>query len=384
MFTLITNGEVYAPRPLGRMDVLIAAGKIVRVGAVDRHALDALGVEYRVLEARGCYVVPGFIDPHVHLLGGSGESGFNTQTPEFHLSEIVQDGTTTVVGTLGVDATMKTMAGLLARAKGLKADGLNAYVWTGGYDAPHASILGSVREDVMFIEEVIGAGEVAISDPRAMQLTTPQLGKLLSDTHVGGMLSGKAGIVHFHVGELPTRLQPLRDVLDAGGVEPCWMYATHLNRSDELMEEGVELAKKGMFVDVDTIEGDAHRWLRLYMDAGGPPENFTFSSDASATGTGKLYQAVRSCVVEHDFPLEQILSHVTLNTARILKLPQKGEIATGKVGDAVVLGRDDLDVVHVVSRGVPLVEDGRLCAAEAFLDISDRHIHMVGTKDPNG
>jgi len=384
MFTLITNGEVYAPRPLGRADVLIAAGRIVRVGAVDRRALDALGVEYRVLDARGCYVVPGFIDPHVHLLGGSGESGFNTQTPEFHLSEIVRDGTTTVVGTLGVDATMKTMAGLLARAKGLKADGLNAYVWTGGYDAPHASILASVREDVMFIEEVIGAGEVAISDPRAMQLTTSQIAKLLSDTHVGGMLAGKAGLVHFHVGELPSRLQPLRDVLDAGGVEPCWMYATHLNRTPELMREGVELARRGMFADVDTIEGDAHRWLRLYLDGGGPPENLTFSSDASATGPGKLYQAVRSCVVEHDFALEQILPHVTSNTARILQLPQKGQIATGRVGDVVVLGRDDLEVVHVVSRGVPLVEDGRLTASEAFLDISDRDIHMVGTKEQDG
>ena len=64
-------------------------------------------------------MVPGLIDPHIHLLGGSGETGFSTQTPEFFISEIVRFGVTTVVGTLGVDTTMKTMAGLLAKVKAL-------------------------------------------------------------------------------------------------------------------------------------------------------------------------------------------------------------------------------------------------------------------------
>jgi beta-aspartyl-dipeptidase (metallo-type) len=380
MFTLIENGQVYAPRPLGPVSVLIAAGWIVRVGTVDRWSLDALGVEYRVLDAGGGYVVPGLIDPHVHLLGGSGETGFNTQTPEFHLGEIVRHGTTTVVGTLGVDTTMKTMAGLLARAKGLKADGLNAFVWTGGYDALHSSIMQTVRDDVMFIEEVIGAGEVAISDERAMELTPRQIAKLVSDTHVGGMLAGKAGLTHFHVGELDTRLQPIRDVLELGGVQPEWMYATHVNRGEKLMDEAVALAKQGMRFDVDTIEGDAHRWLRLYLERGGPAECLTFSSDASATGTGKVHEALRSCVLEHGFDLEQVLPHVTSNTARILQIGEKGEIRTGCVGDVLVMDRG-LEVVHVVSRGRPLVEDGRLVAREAFLEISDREIHIVGTKE---
>ncbi|HET6765679.1 MAG TPA: hypothetical protein VFH27_18495 [Longimicrobiaceae bacterium] len=67
-----------------------------------------------------------------------------------------------------------------------------------------------------------------------------------------------------------------------------------------------------------------------------------------------------------------------------LGVPHKGQIATGRLGGVVVLGRDDLAVVNVVSRGVPLVEDGRLVAREAFLDISDREIHMVGTREQDG
>ena len=61
---------------------------------------------------------------------------FATQTPEIHLTEIVRAGITTVVGTLGVDNTMKTMAGLLAKVKALKEEGLSAYLWSGGYSVP--------------------------------------------------------------------------------------------------------------------------------------------------------------------------------------------------------------------------------------------------------
>jgi len=39
-------------------------------------------------------VTPGFIDPHEHLLGVSGEEGFATQTPEISVSEIICAGIT--------------------------------------------------------------------------------------------------------------------------------------------------------------------------------------------------------------------------------------------------------------------------------------------------
>src|SRR5215210_8517362 len=169
MLTLIEGGDVYAPEHLGRQSILLVDGKIGKVGDIDRNAVEAVGLEVDVIDASGCMVCPGFIDPHEHLLGGSGEEGFATQTPEISLSEIVTAGITTVVGTLGVDTTMKTMAGLLAKAKALKEEGLSAYIWSGGYDIPPTSIMKNVREDMMFIDEVIGSGEIAISDERATE-----------------------------------------------------------------------------------------------------------------------------------------------------------------------------------------------------------------------
>src|SRR5215207_211010 len=186
MLTLIEGGDVYAPEHLGTQSILLVDGKIGRIGDVDRRAVEAVGLDVDVIDATGCMICPGFIDPHEHLLGGSGEKGFATQSPEIHLSEIIRAGITTVVGTLGVDTTMKTMAGLLAKAKALEEEGLSAYIWSGGYDVPPATIMNSVREDMMFIDEVIGAGEIAIADERAIEPELHKLARVVTEAQVGG------------------------------------------------------------------------------------------------------------------------------------------------------------------------------------------------------
>ncbi|HEX8694629.1 MAG TPA: amidohydrolase family protein [Longimicrobium sp.] len=381
MLTLIENGEVYGPEPLGKRSVLLTDGRIAKVGEVDREAVEALDVECRVIDASGCIVAPGLIDPHIHLLGGSGESGFSTQTPEFFIGEIVRFGITTVVGVLGVDTTMKTMAGLLAKVKALKEDGLNAFAWTGGYNVPPTSIMESVRDDIMFIEEVLGAGEVAISDHRGLDPSPRELARIAADCHVGGMLSRKAGLLHLHVGEGEGRLKPLREALDGFSVEPGWFYPTHVARSEELMEEAADLAKKGMPVDIDVVEEDLPKWLRFYLDHGGPPERLTVSSDASVTSPRVLWEQVRSCIRDHCFPPEQVLALVTRNTAQILRLKNKGQLGKGMMGDVLVLEEDSLEIVHVFSNGIPMVRDGDLVREESFLEDSNREIRLKGRKN---
>ncbi|HET6233326.1 MAG TPA: amidohydrolase family protein [Longimicrobiaceae bacterium] len=381
MLTLIENGEVYTPDPVGRQSILLTDGKIGKVGKVDRRAVEALGLETTVIDASGCIVIPGLIDPHQHLLGGSGEEGFNTQTPEFFIAEIVAHGITTIVGVLGVDTTMKTMPGLLAKVKGLKEDGLNAYCWSGGYAVPPTSIMQSVREDIMFIDEVIGAGEVAISDLRGIDPSPRDLARLATDCYVGGMLAKKAGLVHVHVGDRPSRLQPLRDVLEGFNVEPCWFYATHIERSKTLMREAIALAKKGMPVDIDTVEEDLPKWLRYYRENGGPPDLLTISSDASINSPRVVWEQIRSCIRDHGSAIEEVIPHATRNTARILKLAHKGELAKGKAGDVVILEKETLEIVHVLSDGLQMVRDGRLVCQEKFLENSNREVHLVGQKD---
>jgi dihydroorotase-like cyclic amidohydrolase len=101
MLTLIENGEIYSPEPGGVKSILIAFNKILRIGDIERRAVESLGVEAEYVDAANCYITPGLIDPHQHLLGGSGERGFASQTPEISASEIIEAGITTVVGLLG-------------------------------------------------------------------------------------------------------------------------------------------------------------------------------------------------------------------------------------------------------------------------------------------
>lgn len=384
MLTLFENGELYAPEPRGQASLLADGEKILEVGEVDRQALDRLGVEYEVVDAPGQLVVPGFLDVHEHLLGGSGEGGFSEQTPEIDLTEILAAGITTVVGCLGVDTTMKTMPGLLARAKALREEGMTAFVWTGGYNVPPTTILRSVREDIMFIAEVLGAGEVAIADERSMDPSPHDLAKLVNDAHVGGMLSRKAGVTHFHVGPGAKRLKLLRTLIDEYDVQPGWLYPTHVGRSEKLLREAVALVKQGSTVDPDTVEKDLPKWLKLYLDGGGDPGRLTVSSDASITGPGNVHGQLRACVLDHGFPLEQVLPLVTANPARVLQLADKGRLEAGRDADVVVLARDSLDVVEVVARGRRMVRDGRLAVTEHFLEKSDRDVRLTGKKSPAG
>ncbi len=249
--TLIENGEVFAPEPMGKTSILCAAGKIIKIGEIDWRALENAGVEIEAIDASGCIVAPGLIDPHQHILGGSGEQGFASQTPEIAASEIAAAGTTTVVGCPGVDAMMKTLPGLLAKAKGL-----TAFVWSGGYNVPTTTITDSIRNDILFVKEIIGAGEIAISDERSTDPQPHELARLIGNAFVGGMLAGKAGVTHFHTGENEKRLKILNVLLDEYDVKPESIYPTHVERSEELMREAVALTKRGCFVDVDAVEED--------------------------------------------------------------------------------------------------------------------------------
>ena len=357
MILLVRNGELYDPAPRGRASVLVAGGAVLKVGDVDRAALDALGAEYEVVDAAGRVVVPGLIDPHEHLLGGSGEGGFSAQTPEIRAGEILLGGITTVVGTLGVDTTMKNMPGLIGRAKALREQGLTAFAWTGGYDVPAATVTGSVRNDILFIAEVIGAGEIAIADERSLDPSAHELAKLASEAFIGGHLAKKAGLTHIHVGPGEKRLALLRGLVDEFDVTPEWLYPTHVERSEKLMGEAIKLAKLGATVDVDVVERDLPRWLRYYRDHHGPPDRLTVSTDASISSPRDLLAQVRACVAA-GFELADVLPHVTANTARALKLGAKGTIAAGADADLVVLEAGSLEVVEVIAGGRRLVRNG--------------------------
>ena len=383
MLTLIENGDIYAPEHKGRAPILLANGKIEKIGKINRRALDELGCEYEVIDAEDCFVTPGIIDPHQHLLGGSGEGSLALQSPELFLTEIVRAGITTVVGVLGVDTTMKTMEGLLARVKGLAEEGLSTRMWTGGYNIPPMTITESVRTDMLFIDEVVGAGEIAISDERSLQTSIDELARHVLDTHIGGLLSGKAGITHFHVGPGAKRLEPLRQILNDHEIKAEWLYPTHISRSPELMAEAIGLAREGAYVDLDTVQQELAKDVKFYLDNGGPADRLTVSSDADSGTPDILFDQLCGLVVKKKMPLELVLSFCTSNTAKVLKLENKGRLDEGNDADLLVLKKASLEIVEVIALGKRMVKEGSVAVRERFLEESHRNVRLTGDEyDP--
>jgi beta-aspartyl-dipeptidase (metallo-type) len=373
---LVEGAELFAPEPLGRRNLLIVHDRIEAID-VDGAALARAGVELEVLDGTGCFAMPGLVDPHAHLIGGSGEEGFATQTPGINASELWRAGITTVVGTLGTDTTTRTMAPLLASVKALRGEGLSAFAWSGGYDA--RALTGSVRDDIVLVEEIIGAGELAIADKRGMQYTTAEIARLAADCYVAGTLTGKAGLLHLHTGDSSARLRIVREVLEQFDVLPSTFYPTHVERTEELMMEAIDLTRRGMSIDLDVYDEDLTRWLPFYRQHGGDPALITASSDAAISAPGKLLEQLMACVRQNIAPLHEVIAMGTSNAARILKI-NSGVLAPGRVAHLLLVDASTQELRTVVCGGRVVLRGGTLEARERFLEKSNRTISLLGGK----
>ena len=162
-FTLLQGAHLYAPEDRGICDVLVANGKII---AVASNIPSDIVPDCTVVDLSGQILCPGFIDQHVHLIGGGGEAGPTTRTPEVALSRLTEAGVTSVVGLLGTDSISRHPESLLAKTRALNEEGISAWMLTGAYHVPSRTITGSVEKDVAIIDRVIGV-KCAISDHRS-------------------------------------------------------------------------------------------------------------------------------------------------------------------------------------------------------------------------
>lgn len=383
MITLIKNGELYSPDYIGTKSVLIIGEKIINIGDINEEKLLGLGLDVQVIDAAGSIVLPGLIDPHVHLMGGGGEGGFATRTPEIQLSEITKSGITTVVGCIGTDGTTRHMTSLLAKARGLEEEGITTYIYTGNYHVPTPTITSSVKDDVILIDKVIGAGEIAISDSRSAQPSSHEIAKLTAEARVGGLLSNKAGVTHFHVGIGKERLSFLHRILEDYEIPPSNIYATHITRSKELLDDAIALSNKGAFVDI-TADHETGDWIKYFKENGGNMEQLTISSDGNGSlpkfndegqlvGYGvaspqTLFIQVVSAIKENRLPISEVLSLVTRNTANALQLNQKGLLKEKCDADVLILEKETLDIEHVISRGQHMIREKEVLVKGTFED----------------
>lgn len=383
MLKLIKNGEIYSPKYLGKKDILITGEKIGYMA--DSINIPSDFVEVEVIDAENFLVVPGFIDGHVHITGGGGEGGFKSRTPEIHLSDITSGGVTTVIGVLGTDGTTRTMTNLLAKSYALEEEGISCYVLTGSYQVPVRTVTGSIQDDIILIEKIIGVGELALSDHRSSQPTIEEIARIAAEARVGGILSGKAGVVNIHMGDGERNFSFIQKIVDETEIPPRQFILTHILRSEKLFEASIDYAKKGGLVDFTTstselsIEKDKltpGKALKIMLKEGVNVKNITFTSDGQGSlpkfdkerryiglGVGKvtsLYAAVRDAIVSEKVPIEDAISVITSNPANNYMLKNKGYIKVGKDADIVLLNKNDLNIDTVIAKGKTMYENGEV------------------------
>ncbi|WP_089754521.1 beta-aspartyl-peptidase [Halobacillus alkaliphilus] len=389
MIKLIKNAVLYTPEFSGKKDVLIADQRVAEVR--DFIDMSSKTGSVRVIEAEGKILTPGFIDGHVHITGGGGEGSFRSRTPELKLTDATKNGVTTVVGVIGTDGTTRTMTNLVAKARALREEGLSCYAHTGSYQVPVKTLTGKIEDDIILIDLIIGAGEIAIADHRSSQPTVEEMAKIASQARIGGMLAGKKGVVNVHVGDSKEGLSLIEEVVSATDMPISQFYPTHINRTSKLFEEGINYALKGGFVDFTTStipkfiedgEVKSSEALKRMLDRGVPVEQITFTSDAQGslpdfdekgnlTGmkVGRiqsLYEAFKEAVKQQRVSLEDALKVITSNPSQILGLHNKGIIEAGKDADLVLMDPESLEIHTVLSKGQEMVADGEVMVHGTF------------------
>ena len=365
--------------------MLTCAGRIVAVGT----GLEApRQVTCETVDLDGKRLIPGLLDAHAHVGGGGGEAGFASRVPPLALTALSTAGVTTVVGVLGTDTVTRTMEDLVARTLGLREEGLSAYCWTGGYEVPPRTLTGSVRRDIVFCDPIVGAGETAISDHRSAQPTFDELVRLAADCHVAGLTSGKAGVLHLHLGDGARGLSPVARALAETELPARVFHPTHVNRNPRLFEEAQALAKAApLYVDVtafpvdpDDPAIDAARAVGTWLDRGLPRERLTVSSDGGGclpvfdghghvcrmdVGSAAMLGQTLRALLADGRALGEVLPCFTSNVAALLRLGRKGRIAPDGDADLCVLDAAG-GIEAVMARGQWLVRGGRALVRGRF------------------
>lgn len=379
MALLIKNARVFAPNDLGRQNVLMVGEQIAAIGPDLTCDLPDL----ETIDASGRILTPGLFDQHIHVTGGGGEGGPATRTPELVLSELIRSGTTSVVGVSGTDFTTRSIPNLLAKVRALKTEGVSAWMYTSNYRYPATTLTDSVANDLFFVPEVLGV-KIALGDHRSSFPTTQQVLALLADIRVGGMIAGKTGFLHIHLGNIPGAFAMFDEII-ARGFPVRHIRPTHCGRIRHVFDAAVEFALKGGHIDITTGASccfdNASLAVLAALEAGVDPKLITLSTDGHGSvprfnekgemaglGVGGVegnLLAFKRLVGDYGMAIEKALPFVTSNVASALGLADQGVVAKGACGNACLF-TEDFRLTDVVARGRVMMREGEVVVKGTF------------------
>ena len=347
---VVRGGRVFSvfTREWLDVDVAVADGWIAGLGEYD-------GDE--VVDASGCYVVPGFVDAHLHL-----ES--SKLLPDEFARLVLPLGTTAVVadpheianvlGTDGVHWLLDASADIPLDVYFMASSSVPA----SDYESPRRALSEGDLEALLRRRRVLGIAEM-MNFPGVVSGDTAELAKLALATHVDGHAPGVRG----------------RDLQ---------AYAAAGIRSDHeasTLDEGRERLRAGMWLLIR--EASAARNLRtlLPLVAEYGPARMAFCTDdrepEHIAEDGHVNAIVRDAVAFGIAP-EDALVMASHNAALYHRLDHLGAIAPGRQADLLLLGDLEQFVPELVlKRGRPVV-----AIPESTVPDWVRHTVRIGALGP--
>lgn len=398
---LIKNGHLVDPANNidNRMDILISGGKILEVSEnIGENSASASGAE--IINASGKYIMPGFIDLHVHLR----EPGFEyKETVMTGAKAAAKGGVTTICPMPNTNPAIDSPAmvtDLLERAKGAPVNILPVGAITYGQEGVDITDIAGMKE----------AGAVAISEDGKSVMNSWLFRQALHEAAEAGMpvfshcedtslLDG--GVMNYGAKSeelgLPGIINAVEDVIVARDIllakeAGCRLHLCHCSTADSVLL--VDMAKKqGLPVTAevcphhftmsdDEITEDDGRFkmnppLRSRKDVDALKNGLkdgimdVISTDHAPHGAEEKAQTMLKAPfgivgLETSFALgytvlvrggyltlPQLVAKMSVNPAKVIGI-DKGNLAPGKAADLVIADIDteyEIDNSTFVSKG---------------------------------
>jgi beta-aspartyl-dipeptidase (metallo-type) len=183
-------------------------------------------------------------------------------------------------------------------------------------------------------------------------------------------MTGKAGILHLHLGDGERGLSMVREALQTAEIPARTYNPTHVNRRKALFAEACDLTQQGCWVDVTAFEtGDVGYEpadaLARYLQSDFPQDKLTISSDgggclpcfneqghmtkmdfaSSSSMTQVFYDLVDSGIA-----IDKVLPYFTSNVATLMNFGHKGRLSVGADADLLILDNKQR-IDHVMAQG---------------------------------
>ena len=230
-------------------------------------------------------------------------------------------------------------------------------------------------------------GEIAVSDHRSSQPTFEDLRRVAADARAGGLIGGKAGLVHLHMGDGPEGLDPVFRLARESEIPISQFLPTHVTRNPDLFDQAIAFARMGGYIDI-TAGGDELDFsistedaLKQLIEAGINLKHVSISSDSNGSmpifdEDGKVVRLAVADIQQlyadwrnlyrSGLPLADALALITANPARRTGLiHRKGSLSVGKDAD-LLMCTPDLEIDIVMARGRVMIQKGQVLVKGTF------------------